>query len=372
MTAFLRRSYDGGGATTTLQSPMASTDTSFVLTAATNWPGSAANNFIVVIDRGTASEEKILCVSNSGTTVTVASGGRGYDDTSATTHNSAATVSLSLGAIDCDENNQVSNLLGNMATGSLVIGAGAGTLPTKLAVGTSAAVLGGGTTPGWVAGSNGQFLTVSGGSLTFASLALPTTLTPIAKSTSYAAVNGNFVNATATLTVTSPAAAAGATFGAIANYGASNASPVTLTTASGFFIGPGIPASTSSILLGAQNANASFLSDGTNWYVTSGAQDTGWIAPSFLNSWSGSNARYRLIGNTVKMRQGITGGTNGTEAFLLPSGFVPATSAFVPTAVLTSGGAASYGLINIVSGQVIVYFVGTLGAVYLDCSFAID
>ena len=50
MTAFSRRSYDGGGASTTLASNMGAADGSFVLAAATNWPGSSpAANFAVVI-----------------------------------------------------------------------------------------------------------------------------------------------------------------------------------------------------------------------------------------------------------------------------------------------------------------------------------
>jgi len=320
VTAFLRRYFDGGGATTTLSTAMGSADTSFVLAAATDWPGAAANNFVAVVDRGTPSEEKILCASNSGTTVTVASSGRGYDGTSATTHNASATVSLCLSAIDADEANQVTNLLGNAAVGSLILGAGAGTLPTKLAVGSATSILAGGTSPSYVSASNGQVFGVTGGAVAAITPATVVTLTPISKSSSYAAVTGNFVNMTATGTVTSPGAAAGAVFGAIANYAASNASPVTLTTASGYFIGPGIPASTATILLGALNANASFISDGTNWYLTSGAQDSGWITASLVNSWVTATVApaYRLVGDRVSFRGAASGGAG--SSFTLPSG----------------------------------------------------
>lgn len=143
MTAFLRRTYAGGGTTTALANAMAATDTTFAIVASTGWPGSpGTSGFIVVIDRGTASEEKILCSSNSGTTVTVASSGRGYDGTTATTHNANATVSLCGGAIDFDEANQITNLLGNAATGAVLLGAGTGTLPTELDVGSAGQVLG--------------------------------------------------------------------------------------------------------------------------------------------------------------------------------------------------------------------------------------
>jgi hypothetical protein len=225
----------------------------------------------------------------------------------------------------------------------MVLGAGTGTLPTALATGTTAQVLGGGTSPAWVGGSNGQYLTVSGGALTFGSVSIPTTLTPISKSSSYAAVNGNLVNMTATGTITSPAAAGGATFGVIANYGATNASPVTLTTASGYFIGPGIPASTASILLGALNAQVIFVSEGTNWYLTGGAQDSGWITPSLTNSWTDSNVppAYRKIANRVTLRGNLStaaGGSTGTSAFAIPSGYQPA---IIATLVAASPGATA-------------------------------
>ena len=373
MTAFLRRYFDGGGATTTLASSMLSSDTSFVLAATTNWPGAAANNFVVVIDRGTSSEEKILCASNSGTTVTVASSGRGYDDTSATTHNASATVSLCLSAIDADEANQVTNLLGNAAVGSLIIGAGAGTLPTKLAVGSATSILAGGTTPAYVSASNGQVFGVTGGAVAAVTIAVPTVLVPISKSSSYAAVNGNLVNMTATGTITSPAAAAGATFGVIANYGASNASPVTLTTASGFFIGAGIPASTSSILLGIQNATASFYSDGTNWYLTSGAQDSGWVTPALLNSWalSTNTPQYRLIGNRVVLRGAAISGSTGTEMFALASGSRPAIISILGVGLEASGPAP--GLLTITTaGAVSCEFTGSPIVYLYGLTFTVD
>lgn len=382
MTAFVRRSYDGGGATTTLSSNMGAADTSFVLTAATNWPGSSpAANFGVVIDRGTASEEKILCASNTGTTVVVASGGRGADGTSATTHTANATVSLCAFAQDFDEANQVSNLLGNAAAGSLIIGAGAATLPTKLAVGSAASVLTGGTTPGYVAASNGQYFGVSGGAVAAITPPTVTQLTPISKSSSYAATNGQFVNATATLTVTSPAAAAGAVFGAIANYGASNASPVTVTAASGNIIGPGIPGSTTSILLGLVNAYVTFVSDGTNWYMTGGAQDSGWVTPSLLNSWAtaGVAPQYRLVANRVILRGSAQGGSSGTvmwnmpAAFRPPSGQNPQLFCYFDLGGVSGWPNPNINIVQTTGGVTPAWSSGTLSEILLDsCSYTVD
>ena len=165
MTAFLRRFYAGGGASTTLASAMGISDTSFSISNATGWPGgSPGANFIVVIDRGTSSEEKILCSSNSGTVVSVASSGRGYDGTSATSHNSNATVSLCGGAIDFDETNQVSSLLGNASEGSLFYGGGTGSLARTLPIGGAGALLqSNAVDPSWLAlGANGYVLTSNG------------------------------------------------------------------------------------------------------------------------------------------------------------------------------------------------------------------
>ena len=135
MAAFLRRYYAGGGISSTLASPMGSGDTLFALAAATGWPGATPGAvFGVVIDRGNpTSEEKIVCASNSGTVVTVSASGRGADGTTATSHNAGAPVSLVWMAIDADEANQVTHLLGNGTAGALLSGGGAATLPSWVA-----------------------------------------------------------------------------------------------------------------------------------------------------------------------------------------------------------------------------------------------
>jgi hypothetical protein len=122
----------------------------FTVSADGGWPGASSNDFFVVVDRGTTSEEKILCSGNSGTTVTVVT--RGSDGTSATSHLAGAAVSLCAAAQDFDESNQVANLMGNLAEGAIVYGKGSATLPTSLTIGTSGQVLSSnGTDPTWVA-----------------------------------------------------------------------------------------------------------------------------------------------------------------------------------------------------------------------------
>lgn len=80
-----------GSSMTAVSPPNAGT---FSIANAAGWPDGSAGKFTVVIDRGTANEEKILCSSRTALTVTVdATAGRGYDGTVATTHTSGtATV----------------------------------------------------------------------------------------------------------------------------------------------------------------------------------------------------------------------------------------------------------------------------------------
>lgn len=160
-------------------------------------------------------------------------------------------------------------------------------------------------------------------------------LIPVSKAANYAAVKNDLVVATASLTVTSPAASLGTTFGVTANYAASYASPVTVTASSGYIIGPGVPASTSSILLGAESSHVVFVSDGTNWFITEGGQDTGWatltLASPWVTAYSGDPPSIRVIGNIGLLSGRMKGGT--TDSLFvnaLPSGIpTRGTTAFV-------------------------------------------
>lgn len=242
----------------------------------------------------------------------------------------------------------------------------------------------GGATPTWLvvipgSSTTGQTLINTGSGIQWGTYNGPPWLTPIITSGNLVATNGQYVEASASLTVTSPSNIAGNNFGAIANYAASNSSPVTVTAASGFLIGPGIPPSTSSIVLGAQNANTVFVADGTNWIQTQGAQDTGWISITPINGWSAGGAGripyYRAVGNIVYMTGLVLGGTSNTVAFALPSALAPAQQRdFVAFAYNTSGlpipaagaiiGSAVYLVYNLISG--------TFSAVDIDCSFPIN
>lgn len=104
-----RREYKGNAARTTLSADITAVSTTFSGANFTNWPTGAGGNFFVIIDRGLSGEEKILCSSRSGNTITVAGGGRGSDDTSAAAHTAGAFIEHGLTKTDADEANDHKN-----------------------------------------------------------------------------------------------------------------------------------------------------------------------------------------------------------------------------------------------------------------------
>lgn len=78
------REYSGSARQTTLVGDITSGSTQFTVVDATGYPTGATAPFVVVIDRGVASEEKILVTSRSGNTFTVSQ--RGFDGTTPAAH----------------------------------------------------------------------------------------------------------------------------------------------------------------------------------------------------------------------------------------------------------------------------------------------
>lgn len=142
MAAYDRKSYSGNAVLTTLVANISSADTTIAIVSATGWPDGSAGPFEGVINLGGTTEEKILFASRSGTTLTVATSGRGYDQTSAAAHNAGESIQHCLTAIDMDEANQaVHATLGTVAAkGDLLAGTGANALG-RLAAGTNTQVL---------------------------------------------------------------------------------------------------------------------------------------------------------------------------------------------------------------------------------------
>jgi hypothetical protein len=103
-----RREYKAGRPTTLTGGGLAIGATDFTIASDTNWPTGADYPFWVTIDGGEPNEERILCLSRSGTSVTIVTtpaSGRGQDTTTESNHASGASVWPSWSATDADEAN---------------------------------------------------------------------------------------------------------------------------------------------------------------------------------------------------------------------------------------------------------------------------
>ena len=107
----MRRSYKGAANRVQLTNVLggSSADLTIQTTTMNNWPDGIIGPFFIVIDRDLSSEEKILCASKSGNTLTVyddgITNGRGADGTSITSHASGAFVEHVFTATDADQAN---------------------------------------------------------------------------------------------------------------------------------------------------------------------------------------------------------------------------------------------------------------------------
>ena len=96
-------SFSGKAQATTLYADVSNVATSFTVTATGTWtetvgshigqPLGTSGPFVITLDYGQSTEEKVLCTGITGSgpyTITVATGGRGYDGTSAVGHSAAS------------------------------------------------------------------------------------------------------------------------------------------------------------------------------------------------------------------------------------------------------------------------------------------
>ena len=110
---YILKSFDGGAETTTLTSGFTVGGGTLTVANGTSFPDGSAGKFVVVVDRGLASEEKFLITSTSGVsnvTFNITSLGAGYDGTSAVNHNIGATVDHCLDAFTIEQANRYVNL----------------------------------------------------------------------------------------------------------------------------------------------------------------------------------------------------------------------------------------------------------------------
>lgn len=139
-----RRAYTGGAASTTTSSTIASSGTtSFTIAAYTGWPY-GSDPFHVVVEPGTANEEKILVTRSGSTDTTInvyatpsVAANRGADGTSAAAHSSGSTVFPVFTALDADEANELAS---TMTTKGDIVTHDASSFE-RLAVGTNNYVL---------------------------------------------------------------------------------------------------------------------------------------------------------------------------------------------------------------------------------------
>ena len=142
--AKIRKSYLGGAASTTTSTAIASSGTNtFNITAYTGWPYGTPP-FFVVLEPGTANEEKVLVTRSGATDLTVTvytvpsvAANRGLDGTSAVAHASGSTTFPVFTATEADEANE---LVSTMTTKGDLLSHGTSTFG-RLGVGTDTYVL---------------------------------------------------------------------------------------------------------------------------------------------------------------------------------------------------------------------------------------
>ena len=157
-----RRSYRGAPVSNTLGTTLSLAATNITLAVAMSGFSIDAEPFFVVVDPGTAKEEKICVKYSSATTLTVvdpaatstwgaSAAGRGADNTTDRQHEQGAVIYPVFTALEANQSNELVSKFAN--AGSVVYqGSGAPGTFTELTIGTAAQVLkvnAGATAPEW-------------------------------------------------------------------------------------------------------------------------------------------------------------------------------------------------------------------------------
>lgn len=103
----IRKQFTGGAVQTTLAAALTSSGTSVVLASGATYPATGAP-FVIVIGRGTATEEKLLISARSVNTLTVLE--RGYDGSVAVAHEVGESVLHTVDSYVIDQANQLANV----------------------------------------------------------------------------------------------------------------------------------------------------------------------------------------------------------------------------------------------------------------------
>ena len=107
----MRREYQGAAQPAALTADLGGSPSNLTIYCSnlTGWPTGSIGPFYVVINRGKANEEKILCASRTGNVLSVYNSGgtvgRAADDTSITSHTANSVIEHVFTATDADEAN---------------------------------------------------------------------------------------------------------------------------------------------------------------------------------------------------------------------------------------------------------------------------
>jgi hypothetical protein len=316
-----------------------------VTPSGTGYPTGGTGKFVMCMDGGTASEEKLLCTARSSTVFTVDPAGRGYDNTSATSHNTGAAVTHVMAAAEIDDASRHINATSDdhpqyvLANGTRTI-SGAQTFGSDISVGGNAVITGTAEITGAldvdssvdVAGAAvlNSTLAVTGATTMASTLAVTGDTTVTGKTTTeLVAVTGTWPG------VGGPARFLGGQNGAAPTGGVFTAGDVAseMGTVPGVWVRSATPA----------------------WILVAGGTDLAWTnvtgGVGFANSWVDFGAPeflvgFRLINGRVYLRGCMKSGGSGATAFTLPSGYQPtarcgfpavANGAFASVAISSTG-----------------------------------
>lgn len=105
---YIRKEWDGGVVRTTLNGAINAGAVTITLTDGSSFP-SGVNPFVIVIDRGQATEEKVLVNTRTGNSLAVLQ--RGYDGSSAQSHSTGAYVEHALDAYTVNQANAMATTM---------------------------------------------------------------------------------------------------------------------------------------------------------------------------------------------------------------------------------------------------------------------
>ena len=141
LSSWIRRQFKNGVSTTDyIPGGLTAGATSWSNHDGTTFPDGSIGPFMVTVDQGLATEERILVTTRSGASFSGAT--RGYNNTTAQSHSANCTIYHTMDQQDLDEANQtMAQTVGAIAAkGDLLVGSAANTL-VKVSIGSAAQLL---------------------------------------------------------------------------------------------------------------------------------------------------------------------------------------------------------------------------------------